>query len=180
MPRYVAFLRAINVGGHVVKMDRLRALFEEMEFGEVQTFIASGNVIFDLPSEDVNALEEQIERHLAQALGYEVGTHLRTLAEVAAIANHEPFPDSAPIKDGQTLMVILLKDVPDEETQRSVAAVSTETDEFCCHGREVYWLCRINLARSDAGTQMGKVLKMPGTSRNINTLRRLAAKYPFS
>ena len=47
MTRYVAFLRAINVGGHVVKMEALRKLFESMGFQRVETYIASGNVIFD-------------------------------------------------------------------------------------------------------------------------------------
>ncbi|HXW01123.1 MAG TPA: DUF1697 domain-containing protein, partial [Anaerolineae bacterium] len=47
LPKYIAFLRAINVGGHTVKMDYLRRLFEEMGFSKVETFIASGNVIFE-------------------------------------------------------------------------------------------------------------------------------------
>ena len=46
--RYAAFLRAINVGGHVVKMDQLRRLFESLGFSDVETFIASGNVFLKL------------------------------------------------------------------------------------------------------------------------------------
>ena len=52
MPRFVAFLRAINVGGHVVTMDQLRAAFQELGFDDVETFIASGNVIFSSPAKD--------------------------------------------------------------------------------------------------------------------------------
>ena len=59
MPRYVAFLRAINVGGHVVKMERLRALFEDLGFAKVETLIASGNVIFETRAEDAGALGEE-------------------------------------------------------------------------------------------------------------------------
>jgi len=47
MPRYVALLRGINLGGHTVKMDRLKKLFEELGLKNVETFIASGNVIFE-------------------------------------------------------------------------------------------------------------------------------------
>ena len=65
--RYVAFLRAINVGGHTVKMERLRELFAELGLANVETFIASGNVIFDAPSGDAGALERQIEQHLHAA-----------------------------------------------------------------------------------------------------------------
>lgn len=47
MARYIAFLRSINVGGHVLKMDALRDLFTQLKFSNVETFIARGNVIFE-------------------------------------------------------------------------------------------------------------------------------------
>ena len=72
--RFIALLRAINVGGHNVKMDRLRKLFESLGLSNVETFIASGNVIFDSLVESAETLEEKIERHLRESLGYEVAT----------------------------------------------------------------------------------------------------------
>ena len=63
--RLVAFLRAINVGGHNVKMDRLRELFEALGLTNVETFIASGNVIFDSPATNTQVLEKEIEDHLS-------------------------------------------------------------------------------------------------------------------
>ncbi|MCC6187963.1 MAG: DUF1697 domain-containing protein [Anaerolineales bacterium] len=48
--RHVAFLRAINVGGHVVKMDMLRRLFTRMGSARVETYFASGNVVFEAPA----------------------------------------------------------------------------------------------------------------------------------
>ena len=69
MPKYVAFLRAINVGGHTVKMDQLRRLFEALGFSDVQTFIASGNVIFDSKSKSTKALEKKIEKYLQDCTG---------------------------------------------------------------------------------------------------------------
>ena len=77
MHRHIAFLRAVNVGGHMVKMDRLRALFAELKFRNVETLIASGNVIFEATTADAEALEQRIERHLRTSLGYEVATFLR-------------------------------------------------------------------------------------------------------
>ena len=59
MPKYVALLRAINVGGHTVKMDHLRSLFEAIGFSNVETFIASGNVIFDSRSKDSRRWSER-------------------------------------------------------------------------------------------------------------------------
>ena len=92
MPRYVAFLRAINVGGRVVKMERLRQLFEELGFAKVETFIASGNVIFESRSQSAPALQKKIESYLHKFLGYEVATFLRTDAELAKIAVYRAFP----------------------------------------------------------------------------------------
>jgi len=86
MPKYVAFLRAINVGGHTVKMDHLRRLFEAIGFTNVETFIASSDVIFDSTSKSTKALERKIEDYLHRTLGYEVATFIRTTSEVAAMA----------------------------------------------------------------------------------------------
>jgi uncharacterized protein (DUF1697 family) len=77
MTRYIAFLRAINVGGHNVKMDYLRELFESLGYVNVQTFIASGNVIFDSPTEDARTLEKEIEDHLSSTLA--IGQHSKPL-----------------------------------------------------------------------------------------------------
>ena len=60
MLQYIAFLRGINVGGHRVKMDRLRAIFAELGLKDVSTFIASGNVLFSTESDDVDGLRETV------------------------------------------------------------------------------------------------------------------------
>lgn len=176
MQRFVAFLGSINVGGRVVKMDRLRALFQELEFNDVSTFIASGNVIFDATPEDETSLEDRVEEHLASRLGYKVPVFLRSAPEVAAILQNQPFDDSS-LEKGDTILTVLLKAEPPITACRSLAAMSTDTDQFDTWGRQLYWLCRTSIARSRAGIQMAKVLAMPGTSRNINTLRRLAKIY---
>ena len=70
--RHVAFLRAINVGGHVVTMEVLKRQFAKMGFAGVETFIASGNVVFETRSKSREAAERNIEHALHKALGYEV------------------------------------------------------------------------------------------------------------
>src|SRR5208283_5358354 len=98
MPRYFAFLRAINVGGHVVKMEALRGHFEDMGLPGVETFIASGNVIFQAKSAKAADLEGKIERRLESVLGYPVATFLRTESELALIHAYQPF--RAAMEDG--------------------------------------------------------------------------------
>ena len=82
MPKFIVFLRAVNVGGHTVKMDILRQHFESLGFSRVETFIASGNVIFESPAKNAKSLETTIEAKLREALGYEVAAFLRTDAEL--------------------------------------------------------------------------------------------------
>jgi uncharacterized protein (DUF1697 family) len=177
--RYVAFLRGINVGGHTVKMGDLRRHFEDLGFGSVGTFIASGNVIFETDEADSTGLERRIERALREALGYEVATFLRTDAEVGAIARREPFADLE-ARDRDTQYVAFLPAPPDAATRGRIEALSNEQDEFRLHGRELHWLRRGNLSETTIGDAEFKKAfgSMPTTVRNVNTLRRLAAKLP--
>ena len=88
---YIAFLRGINVGGHVVKMEHLRGLFAELGLANVRTYIQSGNVFFESPDDDRKALAQRIEQHLREALGYNVPVFLRTVAELEHILALNPF-----------------------------------------------------------------------------------------
>jgi uncharacterized protein (DUF1697 family) len=178
MPRYVAFLRAINVGGHNVKMDTLRRLFETMGFANVETFIASGNVIFDAADEDKKALERQIELSLREALGYEVATFIRSTAELAEIARYKPFGEAEPEAAGNMLYLAFVADIPGDEERQKLLFFANAVDEFHVHGREVYWLCRKKLSESTfSGALLEKTLGMPATVRNSTTVKKMAAKY---
>jgi uncharacterized protein (DUF1697 family) len=173
--RYIAFLRAINVGGHVVKMDRLRAMFESLRLGQVETFIASGNVLFDSREPDTAALERKIERRLAKELGYEVTTFLRTPAELTDLVARLPFGDRA--IDGCTLSVAFLKAPPSAAAVERVRLLRTDDDDLLVRDRELYWLCRGRTSDSKVWrTPLEKVIGMPATLRNITTVRKLAAK----
>ncbi len=178
MPRYIAFLRAINVGGrNIVKMDFLRGLFESMGFSNVETFIASGNVVFELKSKNARALEREIEKSLREALGYEVATFVRTCAELAAVAGYEPFSRSE-IEGAAALNVGFLTDAPDDESCRRLLALRTDIDDFHVHGREIYWLCRKSQSRSKiSNAVIEKALGRKSTLRGANTIRKMAAKY---
>jgi uncharacterized protein (DUF1697 family) len=179
MPKYIAFLRAINVGGHTVKMDQLRSLFEALGFSNVQTFIASGNVIFDSSSRSTAALEKKIESHLQKSLGYAVATFIRTPAEVASVAVYEPFPKHNP---EHTVYVGFMAEAPEKKSQANLIAAATPVDEFHVNGREVYWLCRVAKFSETqfSGGRLEKILGRATTLRNSTTVRKLAAKYPSS
>jgi uncharacterized protein (DUF1697 family) len=175
--RYVAFLRAINVGGHVVKMDALRQHFESLRFRNVETFIASGNVIFDAAG-DAASLEERIEERLRKKLGYEVATFVRTPGELAAVVAQQPFGAADPLDAGHSLSVGFVKGAPSAEMDAKLQLHASDFDDFRIIGREVFWLCRVRISDSKfTGARLEKVLGSPATFRNVTTVRKLAAKY---
>lgn len=179
MPKYVAFLRAINVGGHVVKMDDLRRHFASLGLANVETFIASGNVIFDASRASATTLERKIEGALEAALGYKVATFLRTTEELAAVARHEPFAADELEAEGNVLYVAFLADAPGDEAVRKLLAYASAVDDFHVHGREVYMLSRKKLGESKfSGALLERTLGAQATIRNSTTVRKLAAKYP--
>ncbi len=175
--KYVAFLRAINVGGHTVKMDHLRGLFEAMGFSNVETFIASGNVIFDSKSKNTKALETKIEQALNAGLGYQVATFIRTVSELAEVARYEPFEDCG--AEGNVLYIGFLAEEPLDESRQRLLSFKTQVDDFHIYGREVYWLCRKKLGESafPGGAKFEKALGMAVTLRNSTTVRKIAGKY---
>jgi uncharacterized protein (DUF1697 family) len=160
-------------------MGQLRALFEALDLARVETFIASGNVIFEAPAKDVRALERQIERQLETALGYAVATFIRTAAQVAAVARYQPFAAAELADEANSLYVAFLPAAPPSAAEQKLLAFRTAIDDFHIHEREVYWLCRKKISESTfSGALLEKALGMPATMRNITTVRRLAAKYP--
>lgn len=180
MPRFIAFLRAINVGGHIVKMDHLRQLFESLGFSNVETFIASGNVVFETRSQNAQALEKKIEQRLREALGYEVVTFIRTEAALAEIANYQPFQESD-LAAAVALNIAFLAEKLDDKSKQRLLALRTEIDDFHVHEREVYWLCRQKQSGSTfSNAVLEKALGRRATFRGVNTVKKMAAKYSSS
>ena len=178
MPKYIAFLRAINVGSHLVKMDKLRSLFEELGLSNVETFIASGNVIFDTRSSNVKSLASKIEKHLHASLGYQVATFLRSVPELKIVADYAPFGSAAETAGSHAIYVGFMTEPPEKTATQKLMALNCATDEFHVADREVYWLARVKVSDSKiSGNQLEKLLGCAITLRNSTTVRKLAAKY---
>jgi uncharacterized protein (DUF1697 family) len=178
MPQYIAFLRGINVGGHRVKMDRLRSLFEDLNLRHVSTFIASGNVVFSAESEDVGTLRDTIERHLAKELGYEVATFLRSPAQLAAIAAVNWTEVEVGARSASSHYVMFLHVAAPESLRSELAGLESEMDSFRFSETEIYWRIQGKLTDSPLfGGGLDRATRsVPTTTRNMNTLRRIVAK----
>jgi len=176
--KHIAFLRAINVGGRVVKMDVLRKLFESLGYSNVETFIASGNVVFETSSRNRKALEKAIEKKLHEKLAYEVHTFVRTRGEVAAVAKYEPFSRDA-VEQAKAFVVGFLADPLDASSRKKLMALKTDADQFHVNGREIYWLCGNKQSESTFSNALfERTLGVRSTFRGLNTVRKMAAKYP--
>jgi uncharacterized protein (DUF1697 family) len=172
--KYVAFLRAINVGGHaIIKMADLRKMFEAAGLQNVQTYIQSGNVIFESEEVAGESLAKQIERQLEKAAEYKIELFVRTMREVQSIAEKSPFE----AKDGEMIYVTFLNKKPETKRQQALLELRSDADDFAFRGREVYSLRRDREKSVFSNNLLEKMFKVPATTRNLTTIMRIAEKY---
>jgi uncharacterized protein (DUF1697 family) len=177
---YVALLRGINVGGHNVKMEQLRGLFEELGLANVRSYIQSGNVFFDTSNQDARELRTVIERQLQSALGYNVPACLRTVSQLEQVLAHDPFR-GIDVTDDMRLSITFLAE-PVEK--RLPVPYQTPDGAYEVVGQtpaEVFVVWRLLNGRP--GNSYGRIEKelgVPGTVRFWHTTQKIldAAKAP--
>ncbi|QDU73839.1 hypothetical protein Pan97_08390 [Bremerella volcania] len=175
--QYVAFLRGMNLGKRRLSMDRLRGLLIELDYQQVETYIASGNVVFWVPKTAEAKLAASISQHLESSLGYPVDTFVRSAAEVRAVAEREVFPrQNEP--DWNVHVSFFAKKLPPKMV-RNLEAIQTDTDAFRVIDRELFWLRKGRMSDSQVWDLSAmKALKLPThTMRNMNTIRKLTIKH---
>ena len=165
MTRYVALLRAVNVGGtSKLPMAELKRIAAELGFGNPRTFIASGNLVFS--SEDKEAdVRSRLETALARHMGKPVPVMVRTAAEMAAVGSANPFADAP----GRRVLVTFLSQPPPKDALDHVRG--HEGERLALGKREIYVdYCGRLLGRSKLVIPAATA----GTARNINTVTKLA------
>jgi len=174
--RYAAFLRGMNVGGHRLTNETLRAHFEAMGFNDVATFRASGNVVFAAEAKPPDAVRERIEAGLADSLGYAVPTFVRTAAEVKKVAAAAPF-EAQRLRAAGKLQVGFLSAAPAPQARSEAIALAGELDGLVFDGRELYWLPSAGVL--DSALDMAVLVRLlgPMTIRTKGTIEQIAAKH---
>ena len=115
MPVIVSLLRGVNVGGaHQVKMDALRSLYESLGLRHVETFIQSGNIVFNTEARDLVRLARRIEDAIDKSFGFRCDVVLRTGAELRNALARNPFAEREGIDPAKVLIIFLAAD-PDPE-----------------------------------------------------------------
>jgi uncharacterized protein (DUF1697 family) len=167
----------MNLGNRRLPMSRLKEVFEELGLEDVETFIASGNVVFSDKAGDTAKLESRIARHLEKSLGYGVDTFVRTVEEIAALGRAKVFDEDG--REGVTIHVGFFQQALAPETARKFAAIRTGEDEIVLRGREYFWLCRVRTPDSKVWSlPETRALRLPtSTMRNISSIRKLIAKH---
>jgi uncharacterized protein (DUF1697 family) len=177
MPDHVAFLRAINVGGHRLPNADLRAHVAALGFGEVAVYQASGNVVLSGDGAGEPEIARRLEEGLRDALGYEVPVLVRSAEEVRAIAAAQPFPPAAVAASRGKLQVLLLRERPGAAARRAVLAHASEQDRLALGDRELFWLPSGGLLESPLDLKaIGRELGL-STTRTKGTIERLAARF---
>lgn len=173
MPRYVAFLRAINVGGRFVKMAALAQHFRDLGHDDAQTYINSGNVVFASASRSGAALATAIEQGLNPRLGFETHAFVRTAGQVHTIARRGMA--LATDRTWTDVNVAFLGAPLDPQQALALQALRSDVDDFVVDGTEVYWTCRVKQSESAfSNTVFERRLKVRTTLRRAVMLQGLS------
>lgn len=178
---YVAFLRGINVGGHhKVSMADLQKELEKMDLKNIVTLLNSGNILFDVISEDEEKLEKTISIHLEKSFGFPIPTMIRKSEMIFELINYEPFKDIILTKDIRMYVSFLgnntesLMELPWISEDNSYRIIS-KIDKTICSV--------LDLSLSKTPKAMKALEKYYGrdiTTRNWNTIKRIEKKLEAS
>lgn len=170
---YIGFLRGVNVGGKTkISMPELKRMLETMGLSRAQTYIQSGNVLFE-SAEAPELLRRQVEQEIVTAFGMSVTVMLRTAGELEQIIANCPYASDS-LSAGESIQVSMLTEAPAQADIARLANGKSPMDEFQVNGREIYFLLRQSVIDSKLMPNLQK-LGQAVTTRNWNTIVKLAA-----
>lgn len=174
MPVVISLLRAVNVGGHnQIKMDALRSLYESLKLRNPQTYVQSGNVVFQTDSADLAKLAKKIEDSIERQFGFRPAVILRTAVELRDAIARNPFEKHAGTDPGRLLVAFLTAE-PAPEARDKLLSIECAPDELRFSGRELYIYFPNGQGRPKLKwAHVDKALKLPYTGRNWITVTKL-------
>jgi uncharacterized protein (DUF1697 family) len=173
MAAMICLLRGVNVGGHnQIKMDALRTLCESLKLCNPQTYIQSGNVVFQTKETDAAKLAAKIEAAIEKKHGFRPDVVLRSAAEMREVIARNPFSKRKEVEPNK-LAVMFLAHEPERVIQDAVRKINPEVEELHLLGRELYIYFPDGMGRSKLPAVLARALKSSGTARNWNTVVKL-------
>lgn len=172
MPVLISLLRGINVGGHkIIKMDALRALYASLGMRDVRTYIQSGNVVCRSAKRATLPLETQIEKAIESAFGFHSDVMLRTVDDMRAVVEANPFAGRAGIEPDK-LAAVFLRGAPGRKADEILARIPRRNEELRLVGRELFVYFPDGMGQSKTPAGFERALGT-FTARNWNTVRKL-------
>jgi len=169
MPRFVVFLRGINVGGHTVTKATLQEAFTSLGFHDVSTFKQSGNIIFDTETSDPEAVKTQIDTKLRQTLTFHVAVFVRTIPQLKKLIALDPFKGHEE-KNADFQVTFLASALTQFPLVLPARIPKSTADVISARGAEVFSVTR---GHGDGGMPnpfLESQLKVQATTRNWNTV----------
>ena len=174
VPRHVALLRGINVGGkNMLPMKELAGIFATAGCMDVVTYIQSGNVVFCAEDKLVGGLGGAITKQVEKQFGLKVPVVMRSAAELEAVIRGNPFLKAGAAEE--MLHVLFLADRPSADLVAGVDAARSAPDEFAVVGRDIYMKLVTGAAKTKlTNAYFDSKLKTVSTMRNWRTVLKLA------
>lgn len=174
MKTYISILRGINVSGHkMIKMDALKQLYVDLGFSNVQTYIQSGNVVFQSQSQNTNEIATQIEEKISEIFKFEVPVLVLEFEELKSIIAQNPFTKDLN-KDVSSFHITFLKEIPSEENCNKIKDLQSNNDEFLIIDKSIYLYCPNGYGNTKLNNNfLENKLKTTATTRNWKTVNEL-------
>ncbi len=171
---YFALLKGINVSGHkIIKMAKLRAMFEELGYKNVRTLIQSGNVVFESTAA-AETVRKKIEDGIKETFGFDVNVIIRSKAEMEAIIKGYPFGKVKGHEEWK-ISVGYLSAAPTKAEIKELESANNDKEMIIVSGNNLYHLIRGGFSDSELFKKntVGKTLNVVCTVRNWNTTNKL-------
>lgn len=177
MKSFISMLRGINVGGQKkVRMADLKSLYETLGFGNVQTYVQSGNVVFDSPEENAARLQKSIEAQIEKAFGFSVPVLIRTADDFKRILESHPFKNEEAIR----VLVTFLYEHPEASKLEDLSRYKDKVDQFAVGEQEIFLFCPGGYGKTKlSNTFFENKLDVIATTRNwksVNALYEMASE----
>lgn len=171
MKKYIAFLRGINVGGNKkIKMITLRASIEKAGFKKVQSYIQSGNILFNCNQESVLSISKKIEAVILKDFRLEVPVLVTTKESIMSILKDYPFTNS----EEKNQYFVLLHNSPDKALVENFNTLKFETEDYYLTENCVYLDCKQGAGKAKLNNNLvEKKLKVTATTRNLKTMQKI-------
>ncbi len=174
MESYIAFLRGINVAGQKkMPMAEVRKMMADAKFGDVKTYIQSGNIVFKNEINATEKLEELIHAAIEKTFGFDVPVLVKSVSEIKEILNHNPFDNPQDLEENR-IYFVLLQNTPNKKLVKAFEETEYPNEKFSVSDNCVYLCCKIGYGKAKLNNNVIEhKLQVNTTTRNYRTMNKL-------